>query len=484
MLTRWAVARPWKVLACGALLAFLFALSTLLIPERSTAGGYISPGTEASRADAMLRERFRAGIPDVVLLVRSDRSVDDAAVSTDARTLVRSIAKQPGVDHVLSYWTEGDERLRSRNGRSALVVITLTGDLDTGVNTAHQLVPDLTGRHGRLDVSATGRSWVSAQASEISKHDLLRAELISVPLTMVVLLWVFGSLAAAVVPAVVGVTAVAGAQCVLRLASTMFPVSVFAQNVAMGLGFGLAVDYALFVVTRYREELARPDAGVVEAVAAAMRTAGRAAVISAGTVVVCLLALLFFPLPFLHSVALAGIAVVVLACLATLTLVPAVLTLMGRRLSRSDVLAHWRCPGIWGSRSVWSRTARAVVHRPLWWGGCASLLMAVLALPFGHVRFGPTDEHVLPASVESHATFTRIRADFDIPFDQVLQVALPRTDAFDEEDALDVYARQVSTVPGVAHVETAAGRYDEGRRRRGQAPQQRCSCSQGPHGFP
>ncbi|MFD8980226.1 MMPL family transporter [Streptomyces sp. NPDC059564] len=460
MLTYRLIARPWRVLLFALLGAVVLAALAAVAPGRLSAGGYIAHGTEAARADAQLQRHFGAGIPDLVLEVRAGQQVDEPHIASQGRALARSLARQQGVGQVFSYWTEGDQRLRSSDHRSGLVTADLSGDEATAVATAQRLVPELTGRHGDLTVAATGTSWASAQATEASRRDLLRAELIGAPLVVIVLLFAFGSLTAALLPALIGAVAVAGGFAALRLLAVFMPVSAFAGNLTAALGFGLAVDYGLFVVTRFREELAAGMA-VPEAVARTMGTAGRAVLCSGATAIVCLSALLLFPLGLLRSLACAGMAVVAFATAATLLVLPAVLALLGTRIDRFSLPRHRRSPAQSG---LWSRTAGVAVRRPVLAGGCAALFLLLLLVPFAHVRFGPTDERVLPAGLESHATAARVQETFDVPWNRTLRVVLPHTDPLMQQELVDSYARSLSATRGVARVEGFTGVFRHGER--------------------
>ncbi|MGA4851630.1 MMPL family transporter [Streptomyces sp. G5(2025)] len=301
-----------------------------------------------------------------------------------------------------------------------------------------------------------------AQATELSERELLRAELIGVPLAALLLLFFFASLTAALLPVVVGALAVAGTFAVLRLLTAVMPVSTFACNITTALGFGLAVDYGLFVVTRYREELAaRGDPA--EAIDRTMRTVGRTVLYSAVTVIVCLSTLLLFPLGFLRSLAVAGISVVALAAAATLLVLPSLLAVVGTRIDRGDVFAPLRRKGRGGTVAPWRRLVVIATARPVLAGGCAALVLAAFALPFAHVRFGVADERVLPARAESHATAARIEREFDLPWNRALAVLLPRADVVDRQEAVDAYARRLSALPGVEKVSGGLGVHRDGR---------------------
>ncbi|WP_338933039.1 MMPL family transporter [Streptomyces netropsis] len=458
----WSARHPWWVLVTALGLGALLAFAALGAPARLSNGGYIAHGTEATRVENVLTQRFDAGIPDLVLHARADGPVTGTEAAAAGREFARQVARRPGVRQVLSYWTVGDARLLSEDGHAALVTVDLHGDEHATARRAATLVPRLTGRHGPLRVTATGPAWVMVQATELSGHELVRAELIGVPLAVLVLLFAFGSLTAALLPALVGGLAVAGTFAVLRPLTALLPVSAFASNITTALGFGLAVDYGLFVVTRYREELAAgADPG--RAVIRTMRTAGRTVSYSAATVVVCLSALLLFPQGFLRSLAVAGVSVVVLAAATTALVLPALLSVVGTRIDRGDVFAPLRRARRGDGTSPWHRAARAATARPVLSGGCAVLFLATLALPFAHVRFGVADERVLPERVESHATAVTVERDFDLPWNRTLTVLLPEVDAVDQEAELDAYARRVSALPTVDRVSTGLGAYDDGR---------------------
>lgn len=458
--------RPWWVLLTTAGIGTVLALAAFAAPGRLSNGGYIAEGTEATRTDALIQQRFGAGIPDLVLYARAPQPADAPEVRGAGQEFADRVAHEPGVREVVSYWAVGDRRLLSEDGRAALVTVDLRGNEDAAARRAADLVPRLTGGQGPFTVTATGPAWVMAQVTELSREELIRAELIGAPLAVLVLLFAFGSLTAALLPAVVGALSVAGTFAVLQVLAAYMPLSAFAFNLTTALGFGLAVDYGLFVVSRYREELAT-GATPPEAVGTTMRTVGRTVLFSAGTVVVCLAALLLFPLGFLRSLALAGISVVVLAAVATRVVLPAMLLVIGGRIDRLDPFAPLRRGARAGRSPSWSRVARLATGRPVLAGGCAALFLLALAVPFTHARFGVTDERVLPEKAESHATATRVGREFPLPWTRTLAVLLPDTDAVDQRQALDAYARRVSALPTAGEVGTALGTYRDGRRTTG-----------------
>ncbi|MFF4406739.1 MMPL family transporter [Streptomyces sp. NPDC001404] len=454
-------ARPWLVPVLAAVLTVLLGAAGLGTSGRLANGGYTASGTESDRADALLAERFGTGRTDLTLLVRADDGdVDDDAAAAQGLALAQRLARSPGVTRVRAYWTGDTGRipvLRSADGSAALVTADLAGADRDAARTAARLVPRFTGRHGVLRVSATGPAWVSVEAGRAGERDLVRAELVAAPLTLLVLVVALRSLVAALVPLVIGAVAVVGTFALLRLLTFFMPVSVFAVNLTSALGFGLAVDYGLFLVTRYREEL-RAGLPVDAAVRRTARIAGRTVAVSAGAVGLSMSALLVLPLPFLRSMACAGTGVAVFAAVTATVLVPPVLVLLGTRVDRWDPLAVLRPSRAPRPDSpAWRAVARAVTARPLWYGtGCAALLL-VLAAPFGHVRFGLPDERILPAQAESYRTSQDVRENFAVRTERNLTVVLPAADPVRDHAALQAYERAVTDLPGVARTSRLPG---------------------------
>lgn len=412
-------------------------------------GGYNSVGTESAHADGLLR-KLRGADPGLVLRVKSEDSVDSARARSDGVALARRVAAQPGVAAVEAYWTTRSPALRANDGRSALIGVALEGDEAAQARTAQRIVPRVTGRQGALRVSPGGRVWVDIKAAEQGERDLVRAELVAAPVVFVCLVFAFGSLQAALFPVLVGALAVAGAWAFLRLLGGVMEVSALSLNIATALGFGLAVDYALLVVTRFREEGGRgltvPDAAVKAA-----RTAGRSVLVSASVVALSFLALWAFPFPWLRSTAMAGIAVVLLAAMASVVLLPALLAMLGSRIG------HRRS----ASSPAWRRLARWVTRAPWPWAASCAVLMAALVWPFGQAQWGFADERALPAGSQAREFTERLRTDFPAQPDRDLIVVLTPVPG---EGEIDQYARRISALPGVVQVSAPTGRYHDRHR--------------------
>ncbi|MFF7265311.1 MMPL family transporter [Streptomyces sp. NPDC008159] len=427
-------------------------------------GGVEDPSSESSYAADVLEREFPGARPNLVLLARTDGGVDDADAARQGRELAARLADEKGVTGVTSYWDTGSEALRSKDGREALVVARLTGDdLVADRTLESRIVGHFDGRQGDLTVRIGGSVAVQHEQQTFIREDLLLAEAIALPITLLILIVVFGSAVAALLPVGIGVIAILGTNAVLRVLTSFTDVSVFATNLTTALGLGLAIDYALLIVRRYREELAN-GRDVPGALAVTLNTAGRTVLFSAATVAVSLAAMLVFPMYFLRSLAYAGISVVVLAAAAALVVLPALLAVLGRRIDSLDVrkLVRRRSaarPQPAEDGAGWARLARWVMRRaPLVATGTLAVLL-LLGLPFLSADFGTADYRQLPRSAESRVVQEDIRDRFAGSPTGVVEVVARRAPAAE----LGRYAEQLSRLPGVLRVDAPTGRYTEGR---------------------
>ncbi len=428
--------------------------------SRLSSGGFDDPGSESARAADQLLETFDAAPSDIVLIARSadGASVDTAEVAAAGAALAQRLAGENDVRDVTSYWATGAPAMRSTDGTLALVTARLTLAGDAAQERAGELAEELSGftDDGALEVRVSGSPVIFAEVGSTIEKDLVRAESIAIPVTMLLLLLVFGTLVASGLPAIIGAVAVLGSFLALWTITQFTDVSVFAINLVTALGIGLGIDYALFMVTRFREELARgrtPDDAVIRTV----RTAGRTVVYSGITVAISLSALLVFPQFFLRSFAYAGIATVVLAVIAAVVVLPAALATLGTKVDRFRVL---RSTTEVRDDGFWFRLSHAVMRRP--WpvlvGGVA--LLVALGLPFFNVAFGQTDDRVLPASAQAAQAGEWLRTEFDSrESDPLSVVAAASTES---RGTVGTYAAQLSEVGGVARVDSVNGSYVDG----------------------
>jgi RND superfamily putative drug exporter len=349
-------------------------------------GGFEDPSSESAVAAARLEEAFGRGGADVVVLYRStDRTVDDPTFRRDVEAALEGLPAG-SVTTTATYWSTGAPTFVSQDRRSTFAVLGLPGDDDEALEEAYAVVAD------RLDAAGLETSVGGSVAGEVTTNeqvgeDIARAELLSLPVLAVLLVVVFGGLVAAGLPLLVGVFSVLGAFLVLHALSYATELSVFALNIVTLLGLGLAIDYSLFMVSRFREELAA-GRSVPDAVEHTVATAGRTVAFSGLIVTVSLAGLLLFPQMFLQSMGLGGMAAVTVAAVTSLTVLPAVLGMLGERVNALRLPFLRRRAG---SGAFWGRLARAVLRRPVAVMVSTIGLLLLLGLPFLRIEFGTVD---------------------------------------------------------------------------------------------
>ncbi|MEU9357080.1 MMPL family transporter [Streptomyces sp. NPDC048301] len=419
--TRFVTARPRLALFAALVVTALAVFAGSGVADRMGSGGWEAPDAESTYTTRVLEREFPASQPNLLLLVDSGpASVDDPAVAAEAQRLARRLSAEPGVAGVGSYWSTKSPALRSTDGHEAVVAARIEGDEKRAGEILDRIAPAYRGTHGPVDVSIGGRVAVQYEMQSIIEEDLLRAELVALPVTLVLLIMVFGSAVAALLPLAVGIVAILGTNAVLRGITEFTDVSVFALNLTTALGLGLAIDYALFIVRRFREELSA-GTDTRTAIGATLRTAGRTVLFSALTVAVSLAAMLVFPQYFLRSFAYAGIAVVLLAAAAALVLLPAALMLLGPRVNALDLrrLFRRRKGGAVGAGLVdgspgkgWARLSLLVMRRAPVFAVITTVGLVLLGLPFLGVRFGTADDRQLPPTAESRVVQEHLRESF------------------------------------------------------------------------
>ena len=395
---RWAVVGAWALL-------FLAALPILpRLEEPLKVGGFSSPEIESARARAVLETDLDLSPSQTVVIFSS--ATLTASDPRFQRQIDLALADVPDLPNVTDILTPADDPgLISPDGGVAYAIV----GLDLPPEDAQRLVPSFAAAlHQPPDLTmlVAGAPAFYADIETVSQRDLRRAELIAFPFALIALLVVFGSLVAAVVPLAVGGLGVAGALLTLYGLAHVTDLSIFVLNLATMLGLGLAVDYSLFVTSRYREELTRQDGDVRNAVERAAETAGRAVFFSGLTVLIGLLGLSFFSFMFLRSVGIAGVVVVFFSILAALTLLPAVLGIIGTRIDR------YRLPGRRpttmahdATKGFWSALSRRVMSRPVLVLIPTLGVLLLLGSPFLNVNVSSPDARILPTDLPSRQGF-------------------------------------------------------------------------------
>jgi RND superfamily putative drug exporter len=440
------------------------------VTSRLQTGGQTDPGSDSALAAKAMEQSFTSGRPNLVLLVRAPDGVDSAAVAAEADRLASQLDSEPKVSSVVSYWQVKSPALRSTDGKEALIVAHVDGtekQADTELDT---LGPRYQGVRGPITVEVGGSAAVRNQVTSTVRGDISAAEAIGIPLTAFVLILVFRSFIAALLPLLVGIIAVIGTNASLKGLSSVTDVSIFSVNLATGLSLGLAADYGLFIVRRYREEL-RKGADTPTAIRTTLNTAGRTVAFSSLTVAVAVSSMLIFPLYFLRSFAYAGVSVVILAALAALITLPAGLVALGKYVDALDIsrVFLWVGRRLRGRRepaapgSGWRKMAEAVMRRPVIYALLSIAFLLLLGAPFLHVNFGLPDDRLLPKTYESHVVQQALRDDFDSRPTGELDVVATGVQPQSRSAAINDYAIRLSTLDKVVRVQALTGTYQGGR---------------------
>jgi len=467
-----AVRSPRRVLALAALLAVLTAIFGIPVANRLSPGGFQDPGSQSARAAALLSEKFGQSDQQLLITVTDPEGATGERARAAGLDIAARLGAAPTVLSVASPWTAtpaAAAELLSRDGRTGLIVATMAGGEDKAQKYAAELVREVAGPREGLTIKAGGTPMIYQQINDQTLRDLLRMEAIAIPLSFLVLVWVFGGLIAAALPLVVGLMAVVGAMAVLRLVTAFTEVSIFALNITTALGLALAIDYTLLIVSRYRDEITA-GATADAALRRTLDTAGRTVLFSAVTVALSLSALVVFPMYFLKSFAYAGIATVAFAATAAVVVAPAAISVLGGRIDDFDIRRLIRRaagrpdpPARPVQRQFWYRSTKFVMRRSIPVGAGIVALLVLLGLPFLRIEFGNPDDRVLPAGASARQVGDQLRSDFATDLSAGLSMVIP--DAGDASEAeLDRYAAELSTVPDVTLVSGPGGTFVAGAR--------------------
>lgn len=422
-------------------------------------GGFDDPAAESTRAGKVIEERF-GGETNLVLLVRADEGrVDAPEAEKGGRELSAGLKEEASLENVVSFWDTGSAELRSKDGREAMVLAHVKGDDAEQKEQVEKLLDTYAGEYADgLTVRAGGGTAVGHELSTQVVDDLVLAETIAIPLTLVLLLFVFGSVVAALLPLVIGVIAMVGTFAELALIGGATDVSVFAINLTTALGLGLGIDYALLMINRFREQLAA-GVQVPDAVRHTVATAGRTVAFSAATVAAALASLLVFPQFFLRSFAYAGVGVIVIAAVSTLFVMPALLAVLGHRVN-SGRMPWTRNRRASGREPFWGRLAGTVMRRPVFTALPVLAVLFFAASPLLGITFGTSDERVLPEDAESRQVSTALQKNFDGNDAAALHVVV---DGPVGGTPLSAYATELSGFDGVVRVAASSGTYAGGQ---------------------
>ena len=416
------------------------------------AGGYSDPGSESMQVERIVQEHFGRQTPDAVAVytVPDGRTLDDIGddISRSLDSIDPAILDRP----VLTYWNTpaAAPYLRSHDGAQALAVVFAAGDENERIAAFDEIEPHL--RVPGIDTDVTGFTALATAINDQSERDLVFAESLSLPVTLAVLVLVFGGLVAASLPVLVGALSVLGALASLRLISEFVDVNVFAVNIASLLGLGLAIDYGLFIVSRFREELAREGADTPTAITRTLATAGRTVAFSALLLMCAFAGTLVFPQSMLKSLGFGAMSAVAVAAAMSLTVLPAALALLGHRIStwswRTDAFEH----GEARAQRFWGTVTSAVLRRPGVIAAAIITALLLLAAPVTGIKLGDVDHTALPPSSSARIGAETVAAAFPAANSGVLILATGTDDSAPPSDAIAGLRGTVAAVDGVTNV--------------------------------
>lgn len=476
-IARLATAAPRRIVAIAVLVFIAAAIFGVPVAKSLAPGGFQDPDSESARAIAVLTDKFGQSGQQMLILLTDPAGAGSEQARRVGTELVDELQRSPLVYNVSSPWTRAPAGagadLVSQDGKSGLIVINLKGGETNAQQNAQTLSDEFVHDRDGVSVRAGGSAMQYAQINKQNQDDLVVMEAIAIPLSFVVLIWVFGGLLAAALPMTLGALAVVGSMSVLRLIALGTQVSVFALNLSTALGLALAIDYTLLIVSRYRDELAE-GGDRDQALIRTMATSGRTVLFSAVTVALSMSATALFPMYFLKSFAYAGVATVAFVATASMVITPAAIVLLGprldsldaRKLVRRALPKRMRRPDPTHKpveRLFWYRSSKFVMRRWLPLGLAVGALLVMLGLPFISVKWGFPDDRVLPRSASSHQVGDELRTNFAHDFSTSVPVVIPDAAGVSPAD-LDRYAADLSRVSDVSEVSAPGGTFVNGNR--------------------
>jgi putative drug exporter of the RND superfamily len=454
----------------AALLAFALAIFGVPVARSLSTSGFQDSTSESAKATQFLSDRFHRGDVQLMVMVSAPEGVDSPAARSVGLEIVDQLRRSPHVATVTSPWTVRSRAaadLVSRDGTAGLIIAGIVGEESSQQKYTKELCAQIAYDRDGVTVRTGGAAMVNVQITEQSQRDLLLVESLAIPLSFLVLVWVFGGLLAAALPVAVGAMAIVGALAVLRAISFATDVSIFALNLTTAMGLALAIDYTLLMISRFRDELA-DGATREDALVRTMESAGRTVVFSATTVALAVAVLVLFPMHFLKSFAYAGVATVAFGAAAAIVVTPAALVLLGGRLDSLDVRRLAR--RIFGrpepvpkplDQHFWYRWTKRVMRHAVPIGVAGIALLMLLGAPFVGVRWGFPDDRVLARSASAYQVGDQLRRNFVNNSETAVTIVIPGADGLTQGD-MERYAADLSRVPDVSAVSAATGTFVAG----------------------
>ena len=453
----------WTVLIAALLVVAAAAIYGFGVFGSLKTGGFYDPASESSKALNLLDSKFPDSSADAIILMRSDTLHATDPAFTDAATqLLTTLKARSEITSITSYYSTHSSRFLSRDGHESFAIVHLSSQDESSKEKEYKAISPLI-TSPTLQTMVGGNVPVSIAINQQVSADLERAEMITLPIVVILLLIVFSGLVAAALPLLIGGVAILGGFAILRVLAGLTDVSVFAIQVVTMLGLGLAIDYSLFVITRFREELKADENDVRGAVQRTMATAGRTILFSGLTVSTSLLSLLLFPEFFLRSMGMGSIAATLVALLASLTILPAVLALLGKRVNAFSIQRLFRrassrsTMGSNEARGAWYRLSQVVMRWPIPVALIVVAILALLGTPFLHSTFSTPGVAVLAQDQPARMVSDRLSQDFTQEGSSQLTIAINTPGnalSATNLSSLNAYVHSISAIPGVIHVDS------------------------------
>ena len=414
-------------------------------------GGYSDPNSESMKVWNYFQENLKTKDAGVILIVDGkNKSVNDPNVVADAIALEKEVATVQGVESTLSYWSSGNQQtMVSKDGNAAyLLIYTKSDDFAKVGEVGKEIQSKFDGEYKSLQVYASGNGVITSAINGRIAKDLALAEAISIPLTFILLIFVFGAVIASAMPLFVGIFSILGAFFLLLLITQVTSVSVFALNLITGLGLGLGIDYSLLMVNRFREEL-HNGKEIDEAVVTTVKTAGKTVFYSGLTVAVTLGSMVVFPQSFLKSFGYAGVSVVLIAIVAAILPLPALMKLLGHRVDKFVVRKSGIVPK---SDGRWAQTARFVMRKPVSVVVLSLVILGVMAAPIKDIVFSQLDARVLPKSDKAAIAYQVLSDRFPGQESSPIEILIPGAANKVTPEELNNYVTKIQQTEGIVRV--------------------------------
>jgi trehalose monomycolate/heme transporter len=443
--------RRLTLVATFVLVAFAAVWGTGVFGRLSSGNDFTPPASQSQREVNQAAQAFGRNDADVVVLYRSaTMTVADPAFQRAVTAALNGLPRAD-VAKVTTFWSSGSSRLVSADRHAAYAALQLTGADDAA---RHQTFDAVKAELTPASLAAAGLTTRvgGSVATEVAINsevtaNIAKAEAFSMPVLLILLLVIFGSLGAAWIPVAIGGVAILGSFTVLRLLTLGTTVSVYSVNITTILGLGLGIDYGLFIVTRFREELHRQPTAE-QAVARTVATAGRTVAVSGVTVAVALTSLMLFPETFLRSMGYGGVATVAVDMLAALTVLPALLAVLGHRVNALRIRRSVRHPAQDEASGGWYRLAHRVMRRPVIYVAAITIGLLALGAPFLRISWGGTDARALPAASTVRQVSEALDSQFPVNSTTPIEALVTGARAARPAD-LAAYLHRIDTIPGV-----------------------------------